>query len=192
MLRRQVVSPQAPPRKMAFRTFFRLLQLALSAAVSSWPMDTRRWRNLKWVVAIPFLPVLLAYVVIWLLCSLIWIVCLHLLIWIWWCPRGRDVLFVYSDSPVWHDYVETQILPRLGDRAVVMNWSQRQHWRGVSLARLAFYHFGGDRQFNPLAVVFRPFRRTRKFRFYQPFRDFKHGRPETLHKMEGEFFGLIG
>ena len=52
--------------------------------------------------------------------------------------------------------------------------------------------FGGWREFNPLAVVFRPFRRTRTFRFWQPFRDFKHGHPEALHRMESEFFGLIG
>lgn len=156
-------------------------------------MDSQRWRNLKWwqvAAAISLLPLFVAYVVIWLACSLIWSVSLHLLIWIWWCPRGRDVLFVYSDSPVWHDYIEAQILPRLGERAVILNWSQRQHWP-ISLARLAFSHFGRDRQFNPLAIVFRPFRRTRTFRFWQPFRDFKHGRPNELHKMEGEFFGLI-
>ena len=36
-------------------------------------------------------------------------------------------------------------------------------WR-VSIATLAFHHFAGYRQFNPLAVVFRPFpvRRSRK------------------------------
>ena len=157
-------------------------------------MDPRRWRNPKWwqiAIAILFLPLLLAYVAIWLVCSLIWSAFLHLFIWVWWCPRGRDVLFVYSDSPVWHDYIEAQILPRLSERAVILNWSQRLHWP-ISLARLAFYHFGGDRHFNPLAVVFRPFRPTRKFRFYRPFRDFKHGRAEALVKMESELFALIG
>jgi len=43
-----------------------------------------------------------------------------------------------------------------------------------------------------MAVVFRPFRRTRTFRFLEPFRNFKHGHPEALHRMESEFFGLIG
>jgi hypothetical protein len=41
-------------------------------------------------------------------------------------------------------------------------------------------------------VVFRPFHRTRKFRFWKPFRDFKHGRPAALQEMELEFFSLIG
>lgn len=118
-------------------------------------------------------------------------VCLHIVIWAWWCFRGRDILFVYSDSPIWHDYIEQQVLPRLGERAVVLNLSHLTRWR-LSLARVAFYYFGGWRAFNPLAVVFRPFRRTRKFRFLQPFRDFKHGHPEALYQMESEFFGLIG
>lgn len=146
-----------------------------------------------WQVAllILFAPVLLVVVVLWLLFFLVSTIFLHFAVWSWWCVRGRDILFVYSDSPIWHDYIEEQVLPRLGERAVVLNWSQRTGWR-FSLARMVFYHFGGWRAFNPLAVVFRPFRLTHTFRFLQPFRDFKHGRPEALHQMESEFFGLIG
>jgi hypothetical protein len=146
-----------------------------------------------WQVAlcIPCAPLVLVVVVLWLVFFLVFTTCLHIVIWSWWCVRGRDVLFVYSDSPIWHDYIDEQVLPRLGDRAVVLNWSQRTRWR-LSLARMAFYHFGGWRAFNPLAVVFRPFRRTRTFRFLQPFRDCRHGHPEALHRMESEFFGLIG
>jgi hypothetical protein len=118
-------------------------------------------------------------------------ICLRIFIWSWWCARGRNILFVYSDSPIWHDYIEQHILPNLGERAVILNWSQRKRWR-LSLARVAFHHFGGYRQFNPLGVVFHPFRRTHVFRFWKPFRDFKHGHPEAVHKMEAEFFQLIG
>jgi hypothetical protein len=56
---------------------------------------------------------------------------------------------------------------------------------------MAFRHFGGYREFNPLAVVFRPFRRTHKFRFWKPFRDWKHGCPDTLRQIQKEFFALI-
>jgi hypothetical protein len=146
-----------------------------------------------WQVAllIVLAPVLLAVVVIALACYLVSTVCLHVAIWSWWCARGHDILFVYSDSPVWHDYIEAHVLPHLGKRAVVLNWSRRRGWR-FSLARAAVHHFGGWREFNPMAVVFRPFRRTRTFRFWQPFRDFKHGNPEALHRMENDFFGLVG
>ena len=146
-----------------------------------------------WQVAliIPLIPFIIVVVVIAVVCFAVMSVCLHLIIWTWWCLRGRDILFVYSDSPVWHDYIEAWILPDLGERAVVLNWSQRKRWR-LSVARLAFNHFGGYRQFNPMAVVFRPFRRSKVFRFWQPLRDFKHGHPEALHRMENEFFTSSG
>ncbi|MBZ5727735.1 MAG: hypothetical protein LAP87_22405 [Acidobacteriia bacterium] len=101
------------------------------------------------------------------------------------------MLLVYSDSPVWHAYIEQQFLPYLGRRAVVLNWSERNRW-GISLGRVAFRFFGGRREFNPLAVVFRPFRRTQTFRFWAAFRDMKHGRPELLQTVEHRFFDRIG
>jgi hypothetical protein len=153
-------------------------------AKSGW----RWWQRL--LVAMLVAVVLPIVAVVFAVYFLIWFV-LHVAIWIRWCARGRDILFVYSDSPVWREYVEQHILPHLGGRAIVLNWSQRRHWR-LSLARFAFRFFGGDRQFTPMAVVFRPFQRARVFRFWQPFRDFKHGRPESLNEMRRELFELMG
>ena len=166
-----------------------IVSLAANAMSNLKPEPKAKW----WQVAlfIPLAPVLLVVVVFALVFFLVSTICLHIAIWSWWCIRGRDILFVYSDSPIWHDYIEQHVLPHLGGRAVFLNWSQRKRWR-FSLARMAVHHFGGWRELNPLAVVFRPFRRTRTFRFWQPFRDFKHGHPEALHRMESEFFGLIG
>lgn len=135
-------------------------------------------------------PAILLVIILAFAAFVITSISLHILIWTLWCIRGRDILFVYSDSPIWYDYVDQHLLPPIRDRAVVLNWSQRKRWR-FSLARAAFRHFGGYREFNPLAVVFRPFRPTRKFRFWKPFRDWKHGRPATLEKMERDFFALI-
>lgn len=53
---------------------------------------------------------------------------LHLALWCCWCARGSYVLFVYFDSPIWHNHVEAHILPRLGERAVALNWSHRGRW----------------------------------------------------------------
>jgi len=155
------------------------------------PQDKSRATWWQVALIVPLIPFILVVVAIALVCFAVMSVCLHVIIWTWWYLRGRDILFVYSDSPVWHDYVEAGILPELGERAVVLNWSQRKRWR-LSVARLAFHHFGGYRQFNPMAVVFRPFRRSEVFRFWRPFRDFKHGRAEALHRMEREFFTSIG
>ncbi len=153
------------------------------------PKRKLTWRQIA--VLIPVIPYALLYLAVALPLLALYSLCLRIAVWSWWCLRGRDILFVYSDSPVWQDYIEQRILPRLGERAIVLNWSERKRW-SPSLKRMAFYHFGGDREFNPLAVVFRPFRRTRTFRFWRPFRDFKHGRPEALREMEDELFGLIG
>jgi hypothetical protein len=147
----------------------------------------------KWwhtAILLLFSPVLLVILPLAILLFILTSIFLRLAIWSCWSVRGRDVLFVYSDSPVWHDYIEQRILPHISERAVVLNWSQRKRWR-FSLARMAFHHFGSYRQFNPLGVVFRPFGRTHTFRFWQPFRDLKHGHSEALQKMEAEFFQVL-
>lgn len=148
-----------------------------------------RWWQIVIVVALS--PFLILAAILALAVFVIEGLGLRLFIWAWWCPRGRDVLFVYSDSPIWQDEIESRILPELGDRAVVLNWSERKRW-SWSVARRVFRHFGGDREFNPLAVVFHPFGRTHVFRFWQPFQDFKHGKPESLRRMKAELFRAIG
>jgi hypothetical protein len=113
-------------------------------------------------------------------------------VWLLWCRRGKDVLFVWSESPVWSDRIQARILPQLGHRGAVLNWSRRAQWSGrFSLARAAFRHFGGRREFNPLAVVFRPLRRARTFRFWRPYKQMKQGHPEVLERMEEALLDLL-
>jgi hypothetical protein len=63
------------------------------------------------------------------------------------------VLLVYSDSPIWQEYITTQVLPLVRERAVVLNWSVRKKWSRSSLAFAVFHHFGGASDFNPLVVL---------------------------------------
>jgi hypothetical protein len=147
-----------------------------------------------WLVAL--LAVLLSPLIMTFLLALLALdiaagVVLYLAVWCWWLPRGRDTLIVYSDSPVWHAHMQERVLATVGSRAVVLNWSQRRHWN-FGLASAVFRYFGGKREFNPLAVVFRPFRRARVFRFWEPFRDWKHGRPQALEQVEAELFACLG
>jgi len=141
-------------------------------------------------VFVLLLPILLPIIVIALTLHLLAGILLHLAVWLCWCARGRYVLLVYSDSPISHDFFEREIVSRLSSRAVVLNWSERKRWRS-SLAVFAFRYFGGWSEFNPLAVVFRPLRPARSFRFYQPFREFKHGKPEAVAKLKGELFEAV-
>ena len=111
------------------------------------------------------LPVILPLALIAFALALAHRIALHVLVGILWLSKGKDLLIVYSDSPIWHEYMATQILPRVQDRAVVLNWSQRSTWPRWSFDAHVFRTFGGRREFNPLVVLFRPFRRARVFRF---------------------------
>lgn len=100
------------------------------------------------------------------------------------------MLFVWSESPTWQEYIQANYLSRFNNTVVVLNRSERATWR-ISLATLAFKHWGGRQNFNPLAVVFRPFKRTQVFRFHEAFIDFKHGKPEKLKQVESDFFAQL-
>jgi hypothetical protein len=76
------------------------------ALTEAWPL-VARWPD--------FMPCM---VLLFVLARVTASVALHLLVWVFWLPRGQDVLFVYSDSPVWHDYIEAEILPNIRRRAV--------------------------------------------------------------------------
>lgn len=115
---------------------------------------------------------------------------LYLMVWTLWCPRGRRVLYVYSDSTIWKGHVEANILPRLADTVVVINWSERRRWK-ISLATLLFHHFGGGSDFNPMALVFQPFRPRTQFRFFKPFQYWKKGNKGALESMEAQFMNLL-
>jgi hypothetical protein len=116
--------------------------------------------------------------------------CLNLAVWLSWCTGGRFVVFVHSDSPVWQDHVNGVILPRPGERAIGLNWSERSRWKR-SLPVLVFRHYAGHKEYNPMAIVFRPFHRTRCFRFFGPFNEHKQGKTDALLKLEAEFFALV-
>src|SRR5262245_61751603 len=80
--------------------------------------------------------------------------------------KGRRILFVYSRSPVWQEYVETNWIPRLRDHAMVLNWSDRATWKSrSSFAVWVFRRWAPAENFNPMAIVFPPFRRARRVGF---------------------------
>lgn len=137
-------------------------------------------------------PLILPLVLVFLCAHLIASIAIYLAVWIVWLPHSKNVLFVYSNSPNWQKHIEENILPQIGDRAIVLNWSERKRWKKRNfLAVMAFRHFGGSREFNPLGVVFRPFRLAKVFRFWQPFKDFKHGKTESLETMRDEFLRVV-
>ncbi len=99
--------------------------------------------------------------------------------------QGRRRLLVYSNSPVWRDYIEANWLARLSDVAVRLNWSERKRWRGEHpFEERVFRRWAGPREFNPLAIAFLPDGQVEVVRFWRAFRDFKHGKPARLRSAE--------
>jgi hypothetical protein len=147
--------------------------------------ETRsRWR--RWFLLIVLLPIAAAALVLWLTGAVL----LLSAVWLTWIPRRRYAVVVYSNSPVWQDYFEREVIPRLGDRAIVLNWSGRRHWP-LSMAVMLVRMFGGSREYNPMAMVFEPLRWPRHFRFYRAFRSFKNGDPAEVEKLRSEFFRVL-
>jgi hypothetical protein len=123
---------------------------------------------------------------IWLLLVLLPIIILYFLIWLLWMRNGKDVLFVSSDSPIWHEYMSSEILPLARERAVVLNWSDRKNWPKWSLAVQVFKTFSGEHDFNP-----RPFRRAKSFRFFPAFKEWKHGQTERLEQLRSNLIRAL-
>jgi hypothetical protein len=139
-----------------------------------------------------FLPLIVVYVAAHLLWLFVWGAILRVWFWRTHAAQGRPVLFVYSDSPSWQEYIEENILPRISERAVVLNWSERRVWSSESPWEARFFHrFAGDREFNPLALVFCASGRIRAIRFHRAFLDFKHGKESALRAAEAELFALL-
>jgi hypothetical protein len=108
-----------------------------------------------------------------------------------WEPQGKDLLLVYSNSPHWQQYVETNWLTRWGARAVVLNWSERHIWQTRARATppevALFQAFSGSREFNPLAIVVpRRGHAVHIVRFWRAFRDHKHGKAAGLRICEAQ------
>ena len=157
-------------------------------------MGKTKQRKIDKVFGILFLialsPVLIPLLLCILAAYLVITGLLYVAVWLFWNTRGIRLLYVYSNSPNWKEYIETTILPRLPEQRIILNWSERRFWGKFTLASMAFRHFGGYREFNPVAIVFHPFRRVKVFRFFEAFKDKKHGKTETLKKLEADFFEI--
>jgi hypothetical protein len=130
-------------------------------------------------------PLWLAVLAVVVVARLIQLLTLYGLVWGWWIGWARRrVLFVYSDSPNWKEHVEANILPKLPENSVVLNWSHRLSWSKCNASVMLFRCFAGAEEFNPIGLVFERFRVVKRYRFWQAFRDAKHGRPEALQLVE--------
>ena len=105
---------------------------------------------------------------------------------------GKYILFVYSESPNWQEYIEENIIPCIKTKAVLLNWSKRSEWKKRKpLEAKALLHWGGDSEFNPMAIIFVSGWKVQTIRFYQAFKDFKHGKSKLLREKEEELYAYL-
>jgi len=116
---------------------------------------------------------------------------LNVLVRFCWILNGKDILLVSSDSPIWHEYMTSQILPLVGQRAEVLNWSERKRWSKWSLAVRVFHAYSGGKNFNPMVIMFRPLRPARFFRFHLAFQELKHGKQEPIEQMRADLISHL-
>ena len=81
--------------------------------------------------------------------------------------KGKFILFVYSDSSNWKEYVEAKLLPRIEVHAVVLNWSKRREWETrMRFEKKLFDQWAGSGEFTPTAIVLPVFGKVRVFRLW--------------------------
>jgi hypothetical protein len=117
---------------------------------------------------------------------------LNVLVWTLWMPRGKDVLYMNSDSPVWHDYMEQNVWPLVAQRAVRINYSERSKWPRLQLAARIARQYVGGKDCNPLVVIFRPLRTRKIFRFFKAFRAYKAGDSRKLDSVVDALITELG
>jgi len=154
------------------------------------------WNRLKLVVLAPLIVVFLIvfvplYFIVFVPLYFGYRLLLRVVVELTSVARGRRILVVYSRSPLWQPYVESNWLPRLGEQAVLLNWSDRREWQhSKTLEARVFRHWAYRRDFNPMVLLFSGLIRTRRIGLYSAFHDLKHGKPDKLQAAESELFAF--
>jgi hypothetical protein len=100
--------------------------------------------------------------------------------------KKKRIIFVTSESPIWHDYLNNKWIPLIKEHAYILNWSQRKEWDESQWEVKAFHHWGRDREMNPIFIIYGNLLNIQVFRMYEPFIDYKHGKEKKLLDMEKE------
>jgi hypothetical protein len=99
--------------------------------------------------------------------------------------KGKKILFVYSDSLNWKDYIETNILPRIAPHSIILNWSKRREWGPrMELETNLFNQWAGSGKFVPVAILFSHIGKVRTFRLFQLSENAKHRKVRVFKEAE--------
>lgn len=169
-----------PPREHKFETGCAAILIVYSLFFAIGAYATEWW----WLL-IALVPT--ALVVLYVLYGIL----LRVFAWLRWSGTPVRGILIYSNSPKWQEYIEREWLPRLGDRVIVLNWSERKKWTR-SLAVLLFRHHIDASSYainyNPSVILLRGCRYPYLYRYFYAFRNVKHGDDQALKKLEGQMF----
>jgi hypothetical protein len=106
--------------------------------------------------------------------------------------KGKIIMFVYSDSSNWKDYIEANILPRIEAHSIILNWSKRREWGSqMQLETKLFNQWAGAGGFVPVAFLFSVTGKIRTFRLWQPSENVKHGKGRVSREAEQALFETV-
>lgn len=109
-----------------------------------------------------------------------------------WFSRGKFVFFLYSDSKIWKEYFEKELIPRVKDEAIVWNWSTRlaNGWNKELPEAKLLDLFGGGYLY-PTAYLVTPEGEVEIFNFHDAYiRFIKSGKPE-YKELESRFLERV-
>ncbi len=175
--------------------YFRLNSDRLDSLIQFWlGMSTTKKKtissNLMRILALPLVILILVVLFPIGLVYLLFDLYLRFRFWLMAAGQGKFIIFIYSDSPNWKSYLESSLFPKIQPDAVILNWSERRKWKRSWIVR-AFHHWGGNKDFNPLAIVFLGITSVKTIRFHKAFLDRKHGSEDTLQEAEEKLLELV-
>lgn len=108
-----------------------------------------------------------------------------------WKGKGARGIVIYSDSPVWKEYIENRWLAAAGDQLEAVNISRHHHWR-PSLAGLLFEAHVAARKRPSLPAALILSERPILLDFHGSFLDHEAGDDEQLKKGEQRLARELG
>ena len=118
-------------------------------------------------------------------------------LWVWFKSthgrHGKTLIFVTSEDPSWQPYIAANIIPRIEDQAIILDYKNRPSWHHTRYLEFrAFKKWAeADRDYNPVAIVFRAFGRVECVRFFKAFKEYNDGRGMKLNEAEERLFTLL-
>lgn len=106
-------------------------------------------------------------------------------------PEGKFILFTYSDSPNWAQYIEANILPKIEDHSIIINRTKYPDWKSQFKTEKRAVELWASLKINPLAIIFTETGKVKIIEFYDAFRDLKHGKEQTINSKCEELMNAL-